>query len=106
VKSAGLVLGGVALFPDAPTERGRRHVAELAGLAAQGQRCAVVFVAQGQAESIAMNTAIDPAFAAELARARAGGLEVYGYSCPLSPQGITLGEANPVSTSGDMHAHL
>jgi sugar fermentation stimulation protein A len=100
VKSAGLVLGGIALFPDAPTERGRRHVAELAELAAHGQRCAVVFIAQGQAYSIAMNTAIDPAFAAELDRARQSGLEIYGYSCPLTPEGITLGEAIAVSTTG------
>jgi sugar fermentation stimulation protein A len=96
VKSAGLIIDGVALFPDAPTERGRRHVQELAELAATGERVAVVFIAQGDARAIQMYTAIDPAFAQALAAARDSGLEVYGYSCPITPTGITFGTAIPV----------
>jgi sugar fermentation stimulation protein A len=100
VKSAGLIVGGVALFPDAPTERGRRHVRELGELAAGGERVAVVFVAQGEAQAVEMYTAIDPGFAAELAAGRARGLEVYGYSCPLTPAGIALGPPVPVRIPG------
>jgi sugar fermentation stimulation protein A len=96
VKSAGLIHNGVALFPDAPTTRGRRHLGELGALVASGERAAVVFVAQGQADTIAMHTMIDPAFAAELQRVQAFGVEVYGYTCPLSPTGIRLGPAIPV----------
>jgi sugar fermentation stimulation protein A len=92
VKSAGQVdADGRALFPDAPTERGRRHVLELAEIAAQGERVAVVFVAQGDAQHIRIDDAIDPAFASALVDVAARGVEVLGYSCSLSPAGITLG---------------
>lgn len=99
VKSAGLIIDGVALFPDAPTDRGRRHVRELAELAQSGERTAVIFVAQGQANLIAMHTAIDPDFAKEIARAMIAGVEVYGYSCPIGPAGITLGPQVTVQSS-------
>jgi sugar fermentation stimulation protein A len=102
VKSAGLIIAGVALFPDAPTDRGRRHLRELTELVQQGQRCAVLFVAQGNATAVAMHTAIDPRFAEELARAHANGLEVYAYSCPLSPTGIELGQPIPVQMTGSV----
>jgi sugar fermentation stimulation protein A len=97
VKSAGLIVDGCALFPDAPTDRGARHLRELADHAHQGTRTAVLFVAQGTAAAIAMYRAIDPAFADELGRAAAAGVEVYGFSCPITPAGIALGEAVPVS---------
>ncbi len=96
VKSAGYVAGGVALFPDAPTGRGLRHLEELGALAQAGQRAAVLFAAQGDAQAVAMNTAIDPAFAAGLERAMAAGVEVYAFACPLSRAGIMLGAEIPV----------
>ncbi len=96
VKSAGLVIDGVAWFPDAPTDRGRRHLQELAMLAKEGIRTAVVFIAQGQAQAVAMNRQIDPAFADTLDQARADGLEVYAYTCPLTSAGISLGEPVPI----------
>ncbi|MEO7908396.1 MAG: DNA/RNA nuclease SfsA [Roseiflexaceae bacterium] len=97
VKSAGLVRDGIGLFPDAPTERGRRHVAELAGLARAGERASVVFVAQGgDARAVKVDTQIDQAFATELRAAAAAGVEVYAYACPLTPAGIWLGQLIPV----------
>lgn len=92
VKSAGDVRDGVAWFPDAPTSRGLRHLEELGALARGGARAAVLFVAQGQARAVAMNTAIDPAFAAGLARAAESGVAVLAYACPITPAGIALGE--------------
>jgi sugar fermentation stimulation protein A len=96
VKSAGFVENGIALFPDAPTERGRRHLHELAELARAGERAAVVFVAQGDAHTVAMNTAIDPEFARALRHAAEAEVEVYAYACPLASAGITLGGEVPV----------
>ena len=97
VKSAGLVRDQIGLFPDAPTERGRRHVAELAALARAGQRVAVVFVAQGgDARAVQVDTQIDPAFGAALRAAAAAGVEVYAYACPLTHAGIWLGQPIPV----------
>lgn len=66
VKSVGVVQDGVALFPDAPTERGARHLRELqACVRAQEARAMVLFVAQREdAQQVAVNAAVDPAFAA------------------------------------------
>lgn len=97
VKSAGYVQDGVALFPDAPTTRGRRHLEELAELARAGERAAVVFVAQGEAQAVGMYTAIDPEFAATLRRVAAEGVEVYAYACPLTRHGIVFGREIPVT---------
>ena len=96
VKSAGYVEDGVAWFPDAPTARGRRHLDELAVLAREGERAAVVFVAQGAAQSVALNRVIDPEFAAALHEAAAAAVEIYAFACPLSWDGITLGNGIPV----------
>lgn len=54
VKSCTLFGNGVAMFPDAVTERGRRHLLELAELAEQGIRTAVVFVVHSGAVSCFM----------------------------------------------------
>lgn len=93
VKSAGHLVGARALFPDAPTARGARHLGELAAVARQGARAAVVFVAQGDVAAIAMNTAVDPGFAAALHSAAADGVEIFGYACPLTRAGLALGAA-------------
>lgn len=93
VKSAGHIVGGRALFPDAPTARGARHLSELAELARHGTRAAVVFVAQGDVTAIVMNIAVDPDFAAALNAAANAGVEVFGYACPLTRAGLALGSA-------------
>lgn len=91
VKSATLVVDGRALFPDAPTERGRRHVSELAALAAAGERTAVVFIVQRpDADALAPNRETDPAFAQALADARTAGVEIYAYTCELTTTEIRL----------------
>lgn len=96
VKSAGLIIDGLGLFPDAPTDRGRRHLCELAALAQAGERTAVLFVAQGAATAVTVHTAIDPAFADALHAAAAAGVEVYAYACPLTPAGIVFGPQVPM----------
>lgn len=96
VKSAGNAAGGVAQFPDAPTERGRRHLAELAELAERGTRAALVFVAQhSTATAVVPDRTIDPAFADALAAAARSGVELYAYCCPIERNGITLTQAIP-----------
>ncbi|HEX6289138.1 MAG TPA: DNA/RNA nuclease SfsA [Herpetosiphonaceae bacterium] len=96
VKSVGHVCGGVARFPDAPTERGRRHLMELAALAAAGVRTAVIFVAQhANAMAVTPDRAIDPAFADALRDVTRAGVEVYAYGCPIERNGITLTQQIP-----------
>ncbi|MDW7650339.1 MAG: DNA/RNA nuclease SfsA [Bacillota bacterium] len=97
VKSVTLVEQKTGLFPDAPTERGRRHLNHLATLAAEGGRAAVIFVVQrSDAGRFAPNVKTDPEFGSALRRASVAGVEIYAYRCYVEPQGITLGERLPV----------
>lgn len=92
VKSVTLVENGRAEFPDAPTERGRRHLLALADIAAQGQdRAAVVFIVQRpDATVLAPRWATDPLFGDALAAAQAAGVELYAYTCTLSVKSVCL----------------
>ena len=95
-KSVTLVEEGVALFPDAVTARGARHVRELMSAVAEGHDAAVLFVLQRpDAERIVAARAIDPAFSDALAEAQAAGVRVLGRRCSVSWEGITLGSAVP-----------
>lgn len=97
VKSVGKVEEGVAMFPDAPTERGRSQLAQLARMALSGQRCAVLFIVQRhRASAVVPDERTDPAFGEALRHAIAAGVEMYANLCPLTPEGITLGPALPV----------
>lgn len=101
VKSAGNAYEGVAHFPDAPTERGRRHLDELAALALAGTRAALIFVAQHSgAQAVAPDRVIDPAFADALTAAVRAGVELYAYCCPIDRNGITLMQAIPCQIEG------
>lgn len=90
-KSCNLVEDGVALFPDAPTLRGARHLAELQAAGAQGYRAAVVwFVQRDDAGVLRPHPTADPAFARALAAAVDGGVEVYAYRCRVTPGAIRV----------------
>jgi sugar fermentation stimulation protein A len=101
VKSVGAARDGVACFPDAPTERGARHLALLAARARKGHRTAVVLCAQrGDVHAISADAAIDPAFAAALHRARRAGVLVAGLACAALPDGMKLLREVPVLATG------
>jgi sugar fermentation stimulation protein A len=93
VKSVGAARDGVALFPDAPTERGLRHVRLLTRLSRR-QRCAVVLCAQrSDVRAIAPDEEIDPAFARALRTAAKKGVIVCGLRCAATLAGVKpLGE--------------
>lgn len=92
VKSTTLVDGrGAYLFPDAVTERGRRHLHELAEQAAAGDRAVVLFLIQrGDGAFFRPAVEVDPAFDRALRDAVAGGVEVLAYRAAVSPQGIAV----------------
>jgi sugar fermentation stimulation protein A len=91
VKSVTLVEDRVARFPDAPTERGRRHLEELTALTITGVRTAVVFIIQRpDADRFEPNIGTDPDFARALRAARQAGVEIYAYTCRLSTKEIVL----------------
>lgn len=96
-KSVNLVEGGRALFPDAPTPRGRRHLGELAAARAQGHGAAVVFVVQrGDARVFSPHDGADPEFGRALREAVRAGVGVWAYRCRVSPQEMALSREIPV----------
>lgn len=97
VKSVTLVEDGSALFPDAPTTRGVRHLEELATLRRSGERVAVGFVVQrSDALRFRPHPTADPAFAAALRRVHAEGVEVYAWRCAVSHSAIELTDSLPL----------
>lgn len=97
VKSATLVEDGVALFPDAPTVRGARHVRELTEHARRGGHAAIVFVVQrSDARALRPHAVNDPALASALRDASRAGVRVLAYACRVTPQGVTLERRIPV----------
>jgi sugar fermentation stimulation protein A len=97
VKSVGAARDGVALFPDAPTLRGLRHLALLSRLARRGRRCALVLCAQrGDVRAVTADDHIDPAFARALRRAAAAGVRVGAIRCSAHPAGMQLHGEIPV----------
>ncbi len=93
VKSVTLVEDGTAMFPDAVTTRGARHVEELIAAVEEGHQAAVLFVLQRpDAQRIVAARSIDPGFSEALARAEAAGVRVLGRRCEVGWEGIRLGE--------------
>ena len=98
VKSVTLVEGGVALFPDAVTTRGARHVRELTRLASEpGLETAILFVLQRSgAREIRAARRIDPSFAHALEEAGKAGVRLLGRRCRVYLDRVELGSSVPV----------
>ncbi|MGQ0612911.1 MAG: DNA/RNA nuclease SfsA [Planctomycetaceae bacterium] len=94
VKSVTMASGGVAAFPDAVTDRGRRHVEELGRLARGGMRCILLyFVTRADARCVRPADEVDPAYGHALREAVAAGLEVRAVQARFSRRGVALGPA-------------
>lgn len=88
VKSVTLVENSLALFPDAPTRRGTRHVRELTEIAGRGGGAMVLFVVQRHdARAIVPNRSTDPDFAAAVATAHKAGVLLRGARFRLDSRG-------------------
>ncbi len=97
VKSVSLVEDGVALFPDAVTARGRRHLLELAERAQQGERAAAVFIVQRpDARQVRAHQGADPAFAVALSAAASAGVELHAWTTTITLTGAALDQAIPM----------
>ena len=97
VKGVTLEEGGAARFPDAPTERGVKHIRELQGAAEGGLGAALFFVVQMEGmRSVAPNDETHPAFGAALREAAAHGVRVCAYDCAVTPESLNLRQEVPV----------
>jgi sugar fermentation stimulation protein A len=97
VKNVTLAEQGRALFPDAVTTRGAKHLRELEEMVRQGQRAVIFFCVQrGDAEAMAPADRIDPAYGRALRQALAAGVEALAYQAEVAVAGIDLARRLPV----------
>jgi len=97
VKGVTLEEGGAARFPDAPTERGVKHLRELQRAAESGLGAAIFSVVQMEGmRSVSPNDETHPAFGTALREAAAHGVGVYAWDCAVTPESLTLRASVPV----------
>lgn len=102
VKGVTLEDGGVCAFPDAPTQRGTKHLRGLTQAAREGYGAYVLFVIQMERASyLHPNDRTDPAFAQALAQAAAAGVQVLAYTCRVTPDTLELDSPVPVALERD-----
>ncbi len=97
VKGVTLEEGGVVRFPDAPTQRGTKHLLGLTRAAAAGYGAYVLFVIQmGDVQYFMPNDRTDPAFGAALRAAAKAGVQVLAMDCKVTPESLALDKPVPV----------
>ena len=91
VKGCNLEIDGIGYFPDAPTERGVKHINELTEAVKEGYKCIVCFVIQmpGITE-VRANTATHPEFGRTLEEAKSAGVEVLMLECNITEDTLEI----------------
>ena len=91
IKSVTLAVDGVAMFPDAVTARGLKHLRELERVIADGGRAVMFYLVQrSDCSRFTPAAHIDPAYAEGVAHAKAAGVEVICWSAEVTAQGVRL----------------
>jgi sugar fermentation stimulation protein A len=91
VKGVTLENDGVCAFPDAPTQRGARHLRHLAQAVQEGYGAYVLFVIQmSDVQYLHPNDATDPEFGAALRQAHAAGVQVLAMDCRVEINSMTI----------------
>lgn len=86
VKGCTLEIDGIGYFPDAPTERGVKHLQELAQAVKVGYECYLAFViAMPKVQKVLPNKTTHPQFATELAKAKQAGVKILYLPCFVAP---------------------
>lgn len=97
VKGCTLEENGLALFPDAPTQRGVKHLHELAACHAAGYEAAVCVVIQMEGmAAFSPNDRTHPAFGAALREASRAGVRVLAVECAVTPDSLAMTKPVPV----------
>ena len=96
IKNCTLVEDGTALFPDAVTSRGLKHLVELREQVRRGHRAVLFYLVQRMdADRFSPADRIDPAYGKELREAVRRGVEIFCYDVRLDLEGIDMGRALP-----------
>ncbi len=97
VKGVTLEQDGVAMFPDAPTQRGVKHLRELATAVPAGYEAYVLFVVQMKEIAVLRpNDGTHPAFGEALRQAAAAGVKVLAVDCAVTPESMEMDVPVPV----------
>ena len=93
---------GIGLFPDAPTERGVKHLKELAAAAKEGYYCSVAFVIQMNGiHMVFPNDKTHPEFRQALIDAAKAGVQILYYSCHVEADSIKITGVTEDSFEGE-----
>ncbi len=88
---------GIAFFPDAPTERGVKHVRELVAAVEAGYEAALCFVIQrDNVQALRPNDVTHPAFGQALREAKASGVRLLACVCHVAPESCTITHTIPI----------
>ena len=91
VKGCTLFRDGIGYFPDAPTDRGAKHLRELTGAIAEGYNTAVAFVIQGEGiTEVRPNEETDPEFAKAFQEAVQAGVKIIFFACEVTPDELKI----------------
>lgn len=97
VKGVTLENDGICAFPDAPTQRGARHLQHLTQAIEEGYICYVLFVIQmPDVEYLHPNDVTDPAFGKALREADAAGVQVLAMDCSVTEDSMVIRKPVPV----------
>ena len=91
VKGCTLEREGIGYFPDAPTDRGVKHLRELAKAVKDGYRAVIAFAIQMDGiTEVRPNIGTHPEFGTAMQEARDAGVEILFLSCHVEPDGLTV----------------
>ena len=94
---------GIGLFPDAPTERGVKHLQELTKAAKEGYHCSIAFVING-IHRVLPNKTAQPEFKEALVKAAKAGVQIVCYSCHVEADSIKI--TGVVGDSSDLRLEI
>ena len=96
---------GIGLFPDAPTERGVKHLQELTKAAKEGYHCSIAFVIQMNGiHRVLPNETAQPEFKEALVKAAKAGVQIVCYSCHVEDDSIKI--TGVVGDSNDLRLEI
>lgn len=104
VKGCTLEIDGVGYFPDAPTERGVKHLRELAAAVRKGYHCILAFVIQMEGiREVRPNVQTHPEFAEALREACAAGVEIWFLHCRVEADALKIEDCEKTGNANNVY---